>query len=212
MAEQNRQSENSSGQLQRTNQQGTSLSTGFDSFFISPRDFFGANPFSLMRRMSEEMNRMLGDFGGSSSGGDRNLWAPPIEVSERNGQYLVHAELPGLKPEDVKVEVNDDSLVIHGERRFEQSEGEGSLRRTERHYGQFYRAVQLPQGVDPAQVKAKFDNGVLEVNIPAPEQRSNRRQIPVQGASTEGSSGDATSTSESQQTKSTNPSQSRQAA
>jgi HSP20 family protein len=97
--------------------------------------------------------------------------------------YNVHAELPGLEPKDVKVDVENDALVIQGERRFEQEEKEGGVQRTERQYGLFYRSIPLPEGAKVDQAKAKFHNGVLEVTIPVPEQQSNRRTIPVEGES-----------------------------
>src|ERR1700751_3548946 len=85
----------------------------------SPAEFF-SNPFAVMRRMSEEMDRNFGGFFGSEGG--QSFWSPAIEVSETGGQLRVHAELPGLKPEDVKVEVLNDQLVIRGERKSEQEE------------------------------------------------------------------------------------------
>jgi HSP20 family protein len=186
MANENQKTGNESTQLERRPEQSSTMSRGFDPFFPSPREFFTANPFSLMRRMSEEMDRMFGEFGLAGSQGERNLWSFPIEISERDGQYVVHAELPGLKPEDIKVEVNGNSLVIQGERRYEQNTGEGGVRRTERRYGQFYRAITLPEGIRPEQVNAKFDNGLLEVSVPVPQNQANRRQIPVQTGSSTG--------------------------
>src|ERR1700736_2224937 len=86
--------------------------SGYNPFALSltPTEFFPLNPFSLMRRMTEEMDRVFSEAGRGSGG--QTLWAPTIEVSEREGKYLVHADLPGLKPENVKVEVTGDGLVI----------------------------------------------------------------------------------------------------
>jgi HSP20 family protein len=157
--------------------------SSFDPFFLSPRDFFTASPFSLMRRMAEEMDRAFGGFG-MERGRPGNVWSPAIEVSEREGNYVVHAELPGLKPEDVKVEIGEQGLVIEGERKFNKETNEGGVRRTERQYGRFYRNIPLPDGVNPEQVKANFQDGVLEVQIPVPQSQSNRRQIPIGTAGT----------------------------
>jgi HSP20 family protein len=132
--------------------------------------------------MSEEMDRAFGDFGFGRGQGESGIWSPAIEVNERDGNYTIHAELPGLKPEDVKVEVTDDALVIQGERKSTQEEKQGGVRRTEIHYGQFYRSIPLPEGVNPEQVRAKFENGILEVTTPVPQQKSNARQIPIEGA------------------------------
>src|SRR5579883_3009841 len=87
------------------------------SSWLSPSEFF-SNPFSVMRRFSEEMDRTFGRFFNRETGGE-SFWSPAIEVSESDGQLKVHAELPGLKPEDVRVEVTEDQLVIQGERKYE---------------------------------------------------------------------------------------------
>jgi HSP20 family protein len=180
-----------STQVARGSESGGLSRRSHDPFFLSPREFFSANPFSLMRRMSEEMDRIFGEFGferGESGGARGGTWSPAIEVAEREGNYVVHAELPGLKPEDVKVELTEDALVIQGERKSQHEEKQGGVHRTERRYGQFYRAVPLPEGVNAEQVRAKFEHGVLEVTIPVPQQQSTRRQIPI-NASSQASSG-----------------------
>jgi HSP20 family protein len=160
-------------------------------YFPSPVQFL-ANPFSAMRRMQDDMDRMFAQAlgGGLMSAGETGdtgsglaTWSPAIEVKERGNELVVCAELPGLKPEDVHVEMNEDALVIHGERRQEQSSDEGGVHRTERRYGQFYRAIPLPDGANGEQAKAAFNNGVLEVTVPLPEKRSHTRQIPITGAS-----------------------------
>ena len=170
-----------------------SRSRGWDPFgsHLHPSEFFSANPFSILRRMSEEMDRTFGSFFGQSSGARGGSWFPAIEVSEQNGQLQVHAELPGVKPEDVKVEVTNDSLVLHGERKSEHEHKIGGAYRSERRYGEFYREIPLPQGVNPDDAKAQFRNGVLEITLPIPEQASNRRQIPIQTGESTGTASSA---------------------
>jgi HSP20 family protein len=150
-------------------------------FRMNPFAFM--NPFTLMRRMTEEMDRVFGESGSGQGKGDATAWLPAIEVSERDGNYVVRAELAGLKPEDVKVEVVDNALVLEGERKFEREEDQSGVHRSERRYGLFYRAIPLPEGANVDQAKAKFDNGVLEVTVPVPEQKSNRRQVPIEAGS-----------------------------
>ncbi len=168
---------------QSTQQRGVSRRSS-EPFFssLAPSDFFSMNPFALMRRMQEEMERAFASGGQQGS----RAWTPAIEVSERDGNYVVCAELPGLRPDDVTVEVTDHALVIEGERRQEQEQNEGGVHRTERSYGRFYRAVPLPEGVNGEQAQANFKDGVLEVKIPMPQQQEQRRRIPIQGGSQQG--------------------------
>jgi HSP20 family protein len=130
--------------------------------------------------MSEEMDRHFGQmFGQSSGGAGQGGWSPAVEVREHDGQLEVCAELPGLKPDDVKVELTDDALLIHGERKSEQEHHIGKAYRSERRYGEFYRAIPLPEGVKTDQVHAQFRDGVLQVTMPVQQEASRRRQIPI---------------------------------
>lgn len=169
----------------------TSLSRrqGWDPFSISPADFFN-NPFSVMRRMSEEMDRTFGRmFGETSRSGRAEHWYPPVEVSEKNGQLHVSAELPGLNPDDVKVEITNESLVIHGERKSEHEHRIGRAYRSERQYGEFYREIALPDGANADQARAQFRNGVLEITMPLAESANVRRQVPIQSGEASAESG-----------------------
>ena len=153
-------------------------------FGLMSHDLFRANPFSLLKRMTEEMDRVFQEVGMEREGTNGGGWSPAIEVSQRAGNYSVRAELPGLEPNDVKVEVENDSLVIQGERKFEHEEKDGGVQRTERQYGLFYRSIPLPEGANVEQAQAKFHNGILEVTIPVPDQQANRRSIPIEGEKT----------------------------
>ncbi|MFL5309371.1 MAG: Hsp20/alpha crystallin family protein [Myxococcales bacterium] len=145
-----------------------------------------------MRRMMEDLDRMFEDVGSTrrssgampTVGGRGGLgadWSPAVDMFERDGQLVVRADLPGLSPDDVRVEVTEGSLVIEGERRSEMEVEEEGSYRSERTYGRFSRAIDLPAGVDPEGAQARFENGVLEVSIPLPEQ-TRRRRIPIQGS------------------------------
>jgi len=157
------------------------------------------NPFAMMRRMEEDLDRVFRVFGmprlGTAFAPPRALeellartpsfsqpaqWSPQLEVFERDGSLVVHADLPGVRREDVEVNVEGDVLTISGERRQETRNAEGGYVRTERSYGTFFRQIPLPDGVDPAQVQASYQDGVLEVVVPPPrDQQRNRRRVDI---------------------------------
>lgn len=183
-AEQNMQSQGQEGA--RRGQQ-TGLSRRADPFgfslmpsamSLSPYSIM--NPFIMLRRLTEDMDRAFGEAARNRAGDA--VWAPVIEVTERDGNYVVRAELPGLKPEEVKVECTDEALVIEGERTLEREEDGG--RRSERMYGRFYRVIPLPEGAKVSDAQARFQDGVLEVTVPVAKREEQRRQIPIEsGAS-----------------------------
>lgn len=136
-------------------------------------------PSAIMRRLADDMDRLLEDLGigrrgfGSLSarGGDQGSWAPQLETFRRGDKLVIRADLPGLTKDDVKVEVDNGMLAICGERREEREEDRDDFYRSERTYGQFYRSIALPEGVNESQVDASFKDGVLEVTLPAPRER-----------------------------------------
>ena len=133
---------------------------------------FGVRPFTWMKHFTEEMDRAFKAVPGE-------VWRPTIEVREEKGKLLVTAELPGMKPEDVKVHFTDGALVVEGERKFEKEEKREGYFHTERSYGRFYRAIPMPEGTDAEKATANFHNGMLEVMVPIPEMKTHTREIPV---------------------------------
>src|SRR5438105_2737203 len=114
-----------------------------------------------MRRMAEDMDRLFGDFGLGSPTSGRELatWSPQVETFRRDDQLVVRADLPGMRKEDVKVEIDDGILSISGERCEEHEDDGDDFYRSERHYGQFYRALPLPDGVTGDSCDATFKDG-----------------------------------------------------
>jgi HSP20 family protein len=153
----------------------------------SPLDVFTSSPFAMLRRLNEEMDRAF--FGGLSSRtpGD---WIPAIDIAERNGELQIHADLPGVKQDDVKVEVLNNVLTISGERRQEREEDSEGIHRMERSYGSFSRSIPVPEGADLDKARANFQNGVLELAIPLPNSKQMSKQIPIQAG---GSAADTSS-------------------
>lgn len=143
----------------------------------NPFDLLWFSPFALLRRMTGEMGL---------AGADATWW-PAIEVTESNGTLRVQAELPGLAPEDVKVEIGENEIVIQGERRTEHEENRRGVRRTEREYGVFYRAIPLPESAEPDRARATFRNGILEIDVPVSQQASQRRPLPIETGTQSGS-------------------------
>jgi HSP20 family protein len=149
------------------------------------------SPFALMRRMMEDMDRMFADFGGGGSsergfGGLSRGFNPEVEVFKREGKLVVRADLPGMSQDDVHVSLDEDGLLLKGERRHEEEREEGGIFHSERSYGSFQRRIPLPRGVDPSTCDASFDHGVLEVSLKLPEQGGKRIEVRSGKAQQEG--------------------------
>lgn len=111
---------------------------------------------------------------------DALVWAPRMDVYERDNAIVVKAELPGLKKEDVQLEIDGEDLVIRGESKAESEVTDKHYYRSERSFGSFYRRMPLPTGVTSEQIQAKLTDGVLEVRIPKPaEAKTEAKKIPV---------------------------------
>jgi HSP20 family protein len=159
---------------------------------------FGTSPFELMRRMTHEMDRafdrIFEDFG-TGRGPWRSpfavsegvsTWSPRIEAFQKDDQLVVRAELPGLKKDDVEVNVTEDAITIQGQRQEEHERKEEGFYHSERSYGSFFRTIPLPEGVITDSAKASFRDGVLEIRLQAPPNEVSRgRRIEI-GDSLEG--------------------------
>lgn len=149
-------------------------------------------PFSMMRRLTDDIDRMFETFGVGRSffppdfwqgarEGSMAAWSPRIEMCEKEGKLCISADLPGVKKEDLNVNVTDDAVTIEGERKQERSTNEGGYYQSERSYGSFYRSIPLPEGVDAESATAEFKDGVLQIEIPAPERKSRARKLEIRG-------------------------------
>jgi HSP20 family protein len=133
--------------------------------------------FAMLRQMTSELDRMFEGFEWPAfkwpslrnrPALDGATWFPEIDVFERDNRLVTKIDLPGLKKEDVKVEVTDGRLTISGERKVETEDSHEGFYRSERQHGSFYRSVPLPEGAKLEDVKATFSDGVLEVSVPLP--------------------------------------------
>ena len=120
-----------------------------------------------------DFNRLFNSLFDAPAGPQR--WTPSMDLVETEDHYLLKADLPGMKQEDVAIEFNDGTLTISGERAHDYERKEKGYFRLERAFGRFSRSLTLPDGVDPDRIDAGFHDGVLEVTIPKPEQRKPRR-------------------------------------
>ncbi|MFO0891914.1 MAG: Hsp20/alpha crystallin family protein [Isosphaeraceae bacterium] len=156
----------------------------------SPEPWDGWGGLPAMRRFAEEIDQMFEGvfqdlgmpwpqqhrlgllrrmFGRPEEGAPEGTWAPRIDVMDREGQLVIHAELPGLAKDDVRVEVSDDLVTIRGERKEEKREEKKGYYYSECRHGGFYRSIPLPEGADASKATADFRNGVLEVRMPGPK-------------------------------------------
>jgi HSP20 family protein len=147
--------------------------------------FAGGSPFgSLFQRWNDEMDRFFDDFGGGrglARRGQQTAWTPQVEMFQRGSDLIVRADLPGMKKDDVHVDVTDDVLTIQGERRQQQEEERDGWYRTERSYGSFHRSIPLPEGTIADSAKASFKDGVLEVTLQAPSGEVSRgRRVTIE--------------------------------
>jgi len=181
------QRKSKSGRVTESNKPGTGIAPQEQSANLRT-----VSPFSLMRRFSEEMDRLFGDFsfGGSLATGvgrefnrladlEGSMWLPQVEAFEREGKLIVRADLPGLTKDDINVDIADDAIKIRGERRQEKEENEEGYYRSERSYGSFYREIPLPSGINREEANATFRNGVLEITVPVSARQSGSRRIEI---------------------------------
>lgn len=150
----------------------------------------GAEPFFTLHR---EMNRLFDDVlrGGAAFAGGQNsqgalLLAPSMDVSETDSEVRIKAELPGVSENDIDVSLDEDVLTIRAEKKEERKEEREGVHLSERAFGTFQRSLRLPFRVDPEQVQARFENGVLSVALPKthPQERNRRIQIQSGGQPT----------------------------
>ena len=168
--------------------------------YSSASSVYGGGPFSVMRRITDEMDRLFENFGmgrslfpgespqggswdaGSYGATGASMWSPRIEVCERNGKMLIQADLPGMKRDDVHVRIEQDEVIIQGERRQDESSQQGGYYRSERSYGSFYRTIPLPEGTNADSANATFRDGVLEIELDAPRGQQHGRTLEIRDA------------------------------
>ena len=136
-------------------------------------------PWEQWTNLRDEINRLFeAPFGDMGRESEFFGWAPTVDLYEDKDNLLVRAELPGMRKEDIDISLHQGSLIISGERKVESTDGEGDNSRSERFFGRFQRALELPKPVDPNKVTASYKDGILTVRLPKTEE-SKPKQITV---------------------------------
>lgn len=140
------------------------------------------DPFRELRTLQDEMNRLfstnLWRGAGPLAGEEdfaRTAWTPRVDIFETTDNLVLEAELPGMKPEDVDVSIENNTITLKGERNFEKKEENENYHRVERSYGSFTRSFTLPRNVISDEAKAEFKNGILQINLPKREEEKARK-------------------------------------
>jgi HSP20 family protein len=132
------------------------------------------NPFKEVEEMEKRLSTLFGRTP-VPTGGDKKEaitvaeWSPLVDITEDEKEYLIKAEIPEMKKEDIKLNVHDDVLMITGERKYEKEEKDKKYHRVERAYGSFMRSFTLPEDADGSKVNAEYKDGLLKVHLPKAE-------------------------------------------
>jgi HSP20 family protein len=136
-------------------------------------------PLRELSSLQNEMNRLFNTaFDAPATPGNgaaMRRWVPAMDLLETVDHFVLRADLPGLTQDDVKIELEDSTLTVSGERKSEHEDKQEGYYRVERAFGSFSRSLTLPKGIDADAVTASFENGVLEIRVPKPEERKPRR-------------------------------------
>jgi HSP20 family protein len=137
------------------------------------------DPIRELDSLQGDMNRLFDQFFDVRAGNAASRrWVPAMDLVETDDHLVLRGDLPGLTEDDVDIEIKDNVLTVSGERTAQHEDQAEGYHRVERSFGSFSRSLTLPHGVEPEKVEAKFENGVLEVEIPKPaEAKSTRVQI-----------------------------------
>lgn len=136
------------------------------------------SPLERLYALQREFDRAFETEGNGSAA----TWAPPMDVVETSDEVLCHIEVPGLTPDDIDIRVQDNMLVVAGEKKaYNDEQKEGGFRSIERRYGRFERSFTLPRTIDTTNVKARHENGVLTIVLPKVE-ASKPRRVEIEGA------------------------------
>ncbi len=128
------------------------------------------DPFRDLVTLRDRMNRLFEDAVSTARTEEKDMisssWAPAVDIYEDEKELVLTAEIPGINEKDVNIKIEDNTLIIHGERKLEKETREENYHRIERAYGSFYRSFTLPNHIDQDKIQAEHENGVLKITMP----------------------------------------------
>lgn len=137
------------------------------------------NPWKDMPAMPGSLDRFFNDpfsnLGRFADNGEMSMWNPAVDLYEKDDHYMIKAELPGIDKKDIKIDLKDGLLTLSGERNHDNEVKKENFYRRERSYGKFQRVFTLPAGVDPQNIKAEYKDGVLQIEVPKPEEKKAKK-------------------------------------
>jgi HSP20 family protein len=132
-------------------------------------------PFRELSALQNEMTRWMGLAGASPANGQSSTWLPAVDVWETENELMLSFDLPGIPEEDIGVELDDNVLTVSGQRSRDYEQSNERYYRFERRFGSFSRGVTLPPGVQEDAISASYENGVLQIRVPKPEEPKPKR-------------------------------------
>lgn len=139
------------------------------------------SPARELMTMNDRLNRIFDEaFGGQAGSLEHGQWTPAVDLREEENEFVLQADMPGMKKEDIDIHLENSVLTIQGERRFEAEDRRESYHRVERAYGKFVRSFTLPTRVKADAITASYKDGILEVVIPKAEE-SKPQKITIKG-------------------------------
>ena len=137
------------------------------------------NPFGEMTAMQNRINRMFNEpywpTGRMDDDTGMGMWNPVVDLYEKDDHFVIKAELPGVNKKDIAIDLKDRVLTLSGERSYENEVKEENYFRRERSYGKFQRVFTLPADVDSDKIKAEFNDGLLQIEVPKPEEQKPKK-------------------------------------
>lgn len=137
-------------------------------------------PLSLMNELQNELFPLMSWFTEGHPLAQEAVWAPKVDIKEEDNEYVVFADIPGVDPKEIQIDMDGNTLTVRGERKSHAEEKQKNYYRIERTYGKFYRQFTLPETVDSSKISAKAKQGVLAIHLPKAKEQSHQRKITVE--------------------------------